>query len=283
MGINLNKYMYKIIKSARNSGLNPENVVREIFQKLILYALAYSNLDDYYIFQGGTALRIFYNSPRVSLDMDYTLVSRDLNKSIRDFTKVKNVVKKILLSEGIDVEKKSEKIIKDFYRCFLVFNTMNFLEKKIRVKIEVIERRYIDISFGRRILDIEYPFKTSVGVLVKTSSQLLVDKISSLAGGVHRNYIRWRDIFDIYWLVAKFNADIDKKYLKQEFGSWVEGVADLESLLKKLSEEKIYSEMKRELHGILPPSLLHKDLVKKYVSLTSKMILKVLGELKNED
>jgi len=41
--------------------------------------------------------------------------------------------------------------------------------------------------------------------------------------------------------------------------------------------------MKRELHGILPPSLLHKDLVKKYVSLTSKMILKVLGELKNED
>ena len=111
----------------------------------------------------------------------------------------------------------------------------------------------------------------------------MVDKISSLAGGVHRNYIRWRDVFDIYWLVTKFNADIDKKYLKQEFGSWVEEVSDLELLLKKLSEEKIYSEMKRELYGILSSSLLHKDLVKKYISLTSKVVLKVLGELKNED
>jgi len=57
--------------------------------------------------------------------------------------------------------------------------------------------RYKGVRFIRKIIDIEYPFKTSIGVSVKTPGQLLVNKITSLARGLHRGITRYRDIFDI--------------------------------------------------------------------------------------
>jgi len=78
--------MEELIRKAGDLGLEPENVVRETFQKLILYAIAYNNLDDYYVLQGGTALRLFYNSPRYSLDLDFTLIN-SIKRAVIDFEK----------------------------------------------------------------------------------------------------------------------------------------------------------------------------------------------------
>jgi len=41
--------MLELLRKAETLGISPENVVREAFQKLILYSIAYLNLDSSYV------------------------------------------------------------------------------------------------------------------------------------------------------------------------------------------------------------------------------------------
>ncbi|HDD63726.1 MAG: hypothetical protein DRJ32_06815, partial [Thermoprotei archaeon] len=228
--------MERLIKEALSLGIDPETYLREVFQKLILYSYVINNLGSYYVFQGGTALRLFYNSPRFSLDMDFSLINRSLTKAMEDSTKVLNTLSHILAPYKVEVSKSREKALfeENFYRFFYTFNTLGIIRRKIRIKLEIAERNYMNVSFSRKILALEFPIHTSIGLIVKSPAQLLCDKVTSLAGGFHRGYIRWRDIFDIYWLKTKINARIDSNYLKQEFGSYIETKEDLEKLVSKL-------------------------------------------------
>lgn len=51
--------MEELVGKARAIGVDPLNYVREVFQKLVIYAIAYLEIEDYYVLQGGTALRLF--------------------------------------------------------------------------------------------------------------------------------------------------------------------------------------------------------------------------------
>lgn len=278
--------MKDMIERAERLGLNPENTVREILQKLVLYSISYVNLDRYYIFQGGTALRLVYGSPRFSLDIDLTLVSRDIDMVSKDIVKIRNVLAKVLAADNINIDVIGEKIFLDegFYRCLFSIDTRRFLKRRVRIKIEVNIGRYRGIMFSREIIDIEYPFRTAIGVSVKTPSQLLADKISSLAGGIHRDIIRWRDIFDIYWLRKKLNADIDKDYLNQKFGSWIEEPKDLRRIIYELRgiEEGDLTEASNEFQRLLPPSLSREEMVIIYIDSALETLSKALEVVGDE-
>jgi len=271
--------MEELVREAKALGVSPASFVREVFQRLILYSLAYLGLEDYYVFQGGTALRLFYGSPRVSLDMDFTLVERELAKSVGDFSRVLGVVRRALSPYRVDVELTREKLFSEegLYRCFFVFDTLPWLGRKIKVKLEVIQRNYIGVSFRREVLVLRFPVTVSVGVVVKSPSHLLADKVASLAGGYHRGYVRWRDVFDIYWLVDQLRAKVDPAYLRLEFGTYTEEPSDLVSLIGVLDEilnRGNFSAVRKELERYLHSSMLGNDMVKAYL-LT---VLSVLNE-----
>lgn len=275
--------MERLIKEALSLGIDPETYLREVFQKLILYSYVINNLGSYYVFQGGTALRLFYNSPRFSLDMDFSLINRSLTKAMEDSTKVLNTLSHILAPYKVEVSKSREKALfkENFYRFFYTFNTLGIIRRKIRIKLEIAERNYMNVSFSRKILALEFPIHTSIGLIVKSPAQLLCDKVTSLAGGFHRGYIRWRDIFDIYWLKTKINARIDSNYLKQEFGSYIETKEDLEKLVSKLKalSGKELGEANRDLGRVLPPSLLDEKLLAEYIGDAIKVLEEAIREL----
>ena len=224
----------EIVRRVRTSGFSVEETLREIFQKLILYSIVECGLGKYYVFQGGTALRIVYGSPRISLDMDFTCIDRSIDLLSEDMARFLGILTRLLGPDGISVSRAREKIFRSegFYRCFFVFNTIKFLGRKLRMKIEALIRKY-KTEFRREVVEIEYPVRSAVGILVKSPGQILADKVASLAGGFRRGNIRWRDVFDIYWLKERFNGEIDRDYFKQKFGSWMERPEDLVSLLKK--------------------------------------------------
>jgi len=276
--------MLELVRRAETLGISPENVVREPLQKLILYSIAYLNLDSSYVLQGGTALRLFYSSPRFSLDLDFSGLSNDALKFKEDFYKVGKNIAKVTILDNIDFSITREKVFRDegFYRCFFTFDTSNLLKKKIRIKVEVNKYLHKVANFERKIVELEYPIRTSVGIIVKKPSQILCDKISSLAGGMHRKYFRWRDIFDIYWLVKKQDAKIDKAYLLEEFGSWKEKPEDLKNVsefLKEIKNRKNYDEAINELNKFLAPLLLKSDLVEEYINVALDIIQEALGEV----
>jgi len=57
--------------------LAEEQVLKQILQELILYALWRCDFFEVAGFQGGTCLRILYGLPRFSEDMDFILVQPD--------------------------------------------------------------------------------------------------------------------------------------------------------------------------------------------------------------
>ncbi|MGQ4891792.1 MAG: nucleotidyl transferase AbiEii/AbiGii toxin family protein [Candidatus Njordarchaeia archaeon] len=256
--------------------------LRELFQKTILYMIYTSSFRKSYVFQGGTAIRMLYGSPRLSLDLDYTIFDRGIDKLKKDARFLNDKLKKLLAAEKIGVEIHREKISSDnlMYRFFLNFATENIVGRKIKIKNElVLRRKYFEPH--EEILEIEYPVKTAVGIQVKNANQILCDKIAALAGGYHRKFVRWRDLFDIYWLVEKNNAKIDYTYIRSEFGSWEESSDDLKGLLTYLKtlKTKPTDEAKEALCKLLPPTLCTEKLLKKYISASIKTLenaLKVL-------
>jgi len=273
--------MHELIDRAKIMNLNPEWYLREYFQRTILYGLAVLNLSDYYVFQGGTAIRIVYGSPRISLDMDFAIINRPLEKLRADATKLVNFLVRFFSTFALNLAKSKEKIIEEegFYRFFILFDTLKLLGRKIKVKLELVTRQYINIEFVREIIYIDFPSKIAFSIKVKTPHQLLVDKLCSLAGGMHRDYIRWRDIFDIYWLISRHDAQIDTRYFEQEFGSWIESIEDLRKLRNKLTsilESKSYREVIEELRKVLRGDLVEESLVRTYLKTAIDCIDRVI-------
>jgi len=75
-------------------GIDVQQVIREEAELIFLKSLFESKIADALVFKGGTALRLVYNSPRFSEDLDFSLSS---SVSPRDF---KAIITKIINSDS---------------------------------------------------------------------------------------------------------------------------------------------------------------------------------------
>lgn len=169
-------------------------------------------------FKGGTALYLFYNLPRFSVDLDLDLL--DETKKDWVFEKVEKILEKF----G-QVKDKQDKL-----------NTLFFLlvyEKGQRnIKIEISKR-----NFGSG-----YELKNYLGipVLVMKEGDLAANKFLAL---LDRSKPANRDIFDI-WFFLDRNLEIDWKMIEERSGLKAqEYLRRCIGYLEKLSSKNILSGM----------------------------------------
>ena len=62
-----------------------ENALKEVIQEIALLGLHRANFFEKAAFYGGTALRILYNLPRYSEDLDFTLIKSDKNFQLKPY------------------------------------------------------------------------------------------------------------------------------------------------------------------------------------------------------
>lgn len=264
-------------------GVEREWVLREHLQRLVLYALAQLNLYERYTLQGGTALRLVYSSPRLSLDLDFTLEGAVVD-SPRHANALRNLLERALAPEGVGVGLSGSKLddAGSFHRYFLVFDVRRLIGRKLRVKAKVLSRRYSSAYYEMKPVEIRYPVVTAVGVRVKKLDCILADKVCSLAGAWRRGFVRWRDIFDIYW-VRERGVRLNRDYLAEEFGSYMERLEDLVGVarfLRSVLERGDFAGVERELSVLLHRSLLSRSLVELYLKSTAEVLeeaIEVLG------
>jgi len=117
---------------------------------------------------------------------------------------------------------------------------------------------------------------------VKKLDCILADKVCSLAGAWRRGFVRWRDIFDIYW-VRERGVRLNRDYLAEEFGSCMERLEDLVGVarfLRSVLERGDFAGVERELSVLLHRSLLSRSLVELYLKSTAEVLeeaIEVLG------
>lgn len=157
-------------------------------------------------FKGGTALSIFYDLPRISVDLDFNLI--DENK--KDFVFEK--LKKILIQFG-NLEEATEK-------RYTLFYLLSYEKTQRKIKIEI----------SKRAIHPSYEVKNYLGIhiLVADKKGLASGKLSAF---LTRKKFASRDLFDL-WFILKNDWEFDENYLKKQ--------TDL-SLKKafKLAKEKV--------------------------------------------
>ena len=147
-------------------------------------------------FKGGTAGMLFYDLPRLSVDLDFDLTS----KVTKESPEIKIVVKeitKILQKEKYTLKDSSERFNTLFWAVSYGYGT-----KQIKV----------EISTRNQPFD-TYEGKNLYGVSVKTSilPDLIAHKLIAL---VSRDKFVNRDLFDSHYYLSKYPENINYEIVK---------------------------------------------------------------------
>ncbi|MHB8362151.1 MAG: nucleotidyl transferase AbiEii/AbiGii toxin family protein [Patescibacteria group bacterium] len=162
------------------------NIQREYLQHLFL-SYFYLNKDSKNIFfKGGTALRIVYNSPRFSEDLDFSA-------NIDNVGKIEDIILDTIVElerEGFDVEIKDSVKTSGGYLAILIFK---IYKKIIAIRIEMSLRNKKKIGEMTTIVSDFLPVYT-ISVLLKEI--LISEKIEAL---ITRQ--KPRDFYDLYFIL----------------------------------------------------------------------------------
>ena len=185
----------------------------EALQLLLLDNLYAQSGSQHIIFQGGTALRWVYGGMRFSEDLDFVtcLPEEDVDKILnKTFSKMKNAC---IAQFGPGISEQKIRSRREQSTQMLFIYRPEGQRERIAVKLEF-ERlktgrqpefeKFIlrDLTPVTAIIasgELVLPFTSSI-ILAETPAEILSDKIRAL---YERQYIKGRDIYDIWWLTKK--------------------------------------------------------------------------------
>jgi predicted nucleotidyltransferase component of viral defense system len=167
-------------------------------------------------FKGGTALHLFYNLPRFSIDLDFDLLDEE---------KKEYVFKKIL-----EIAEQYGKIKDKAIKKFTPFILLSYEEGTLNIKIEINARQ-----FGSK-----YENKIYLGIPMKV---MVIEDIfaQKLVAMYERLGKANRDIFDVWYLLKKnfpINKNIIEKITSMNFKEFVKSCIEK---LEKLPDKRILS------------------------------------------
>lgn len=214
----LSKYQIKNIEDKKNA-------IKEIVQEVVLCGLSRGGFFKEAAFYGGTALRIFYGLDRFSEDLDFSLVSQNLNFDLtKYFSYIENETKSLGLN--FSVTEKEKMIDSNIKKAFLKGNTkehiLTFYEQSNEANF-INKEEVIKIKFE---VDVNPPsdatYETKFGLLPSPYQVRLYDMSSLFAGKIHaclcRNWktrVKGRDFYD-YVFFLSMGAKVNLKNLKSK-------------------------------------------------------------------
>lgn len=195
-------------KLSKELSIDITQVVREYYEVLVLRRISRFPESKYLIFKGGTALRLAYNSPRFSEDLDFSLSHDILGKNF------KNIIGQTVAP--YPEMKISDLAQKRFTYLAEIKISRDYFSFPFRIKIEISRR--IQKDYGFELKMVKSPCSIySVLFQIATPDQLYKDKKSCV-----KNRKEPKDFFDLWYLSEllgkeyKPKAEIDKKTLKRD-------------------------------------------------------------------
>ncbi|QKG30268.1 nucleotidyl transferase AbiEii/AbiGii toxin family protein [Campylobacter sp. RM16187] len=244
---------------ARDRGANLKSVIiKEMLHLDILRALSNSDLSSQIVFQGGTALRLCYQGGRYSEDLDFVLADENLifDKSLfREFerTFADSMLKKYNLQSELVYPKNDDGLVQKWVAKIL----LPIENRKEKINIEICKIP----SYDNSVKSIENFYSSAASdqldkILLKVESleEILADKIVAFGA---REYLKYRDIWDIKWLGDK-NIAIDSDLISKKISNYnIENFDEkIKNKLDILNNENLDEAFKNEMQRFLSPNLL---------------------------
>ncbi|MFH1782756.1 MAG: nucleotidyl transferase AbiEii/AbiGii toxin family protein [Candidatus Omnitrophota bacterium] len=217
------------------------NILREYAQHLFLSLLYLQKGSDVMLFKGGTALRIIYNSPRFSEDLDFT--AGKVSKS-----DIENLVQEVL----VEIEKLGISLKIDEFSAtsggYIGFLSLYILDEAVSIELNISKR--ISAHKKGEVVLISSDFIPAYNLIQLPQKELVNEKIKAL---LERS--KPRDFFDLYFILRSNLLPARQKGI-------------LSQVLGKL-ENKEY-DFSRELKIFLPKS--HQAVIKNFRAILIKEI-----------
>ena len=231
----------EITTKSEKLGVTVNQVLQEEIQKTVLASLSYSEAFNHIVFQGGTALRLFYGNPRFSEDLDFVTRQNKMFDITKNIASIQRSIEKtfpFIEETSVHVQRNDDQMQR------LILRVTGEPFQRIRIHIELV---YVP-SYHNRPKILDYPPITPV-VRVEEPSEILADKVVALG---NRHYIKGRDIWDIYFLIIEKNIDTPWNLVFQKAGDYKITSSDLRKNILKVSK-------RLETEG---PSILHNELLR---------------------
>ena len=255
----INNYILESLKLNNPKNLNEfENVLREISQKIILYALSGTSFFKNAAFYGGTCLRIFHNLDRFSEDLDFQVISEDFKLDFEQYmSKCINVLESYGLKSTVytkpdyDIGEVRRRYIKishyDLANEYFGKISMN-KEKLFSIKIEVSTKYIPGAKYEMKLLN--SPMFSNVHCF--DYSSLFAGKLNALLTRNWRERTKGRDYFDYMFYLShnvKFNLEYLKNKLKYSLDKDTSNytIGDIKALLKLKFEESDFVSLKADI------------------------------------
>ncbi len=163
------------------------NVRREYFQHLFLSYFYQQPQADRVYFKGGTALRVLYNSPRFSEDLDFS-------SSVSDFHAIEEAMLETLAAisrENVSPEMEESKKTSGGYLAIISFSTEGHSPVSIQTEISLREGEKVGEA-----MTIASDFIPSYTIVTLIREQLVHEKIQALL-----TRRKARDFYDLYFIL----------------------------------------------------------------------------------
>lgn len=173
------------------------NVRREYFQHLFLSYFYQQSLADRVYFKGGTALRMLYNSPRFSEDLDFS-------SSISDAGAIEEAMLETLVAisrENIYPDVEESKKTSGGYLAIVSFRTEGQVAVSIQLEISLREGE----KTGEAVT-IASDFIPAYTIVALIREQLIDEKIQALL-----SRRKARDFYDLYFILRANLLPTQKK------------------------------------------------------------------------
>jgi predicted nucleotidyltransferase component of viral defense system len=182
--------------------INELSIYREYCQNLFLFYFYSKKGSDKFLFKGGTALRIVFQSPRYSEDLDFSAGSIN-SKEIEDL--LQSVIQDFHNEGLILSEIPSSEPTSGGYISFLEFTSPLF---NPRIKLNI-QKKSIE-SLGSNSKLVNNDFIPPYSIIYLKDEILIAEKIQAF---LTREDAKERDFFDLYFIL---NTDYMRNLIKRD-------------------------------------------------------------------
>ena len=174
------------------------NFTREFLQELVLQIIDRQGYFKNLAFVGGTALRVLYDLPRFSEDLDFSLI----NKKGFSFTSLLKTIKKELELNGYFVEEtraKDKVVLSEFIRFKGLLHELGLSpqkSEKLFIKLEIDSNPPKGFETGVNLVNKNFLFK----VRHYKPASMFAAKLHAL---IFRKYAKGRDYYDLIWFLTR--------------------------------------------------------------------------------
>jgi predicted nucleotidyltransferase component of viral defense system len=274
---NFHQLVELALKSSNMNTMRPV-IEKELLHYDILFCLDSEGLLNQLTFQGGTSLRLCYGGTRLSEDLDFAggvdFTAKKLN-AMKDCIETyisSRYALEVLVKEPNELKKDPAyaEITIDVWQIAVITHPEKKDLPRQKIKLEV--ANIPAYTSEPRSLLVNYDFLpnsySDMLITTETLNEILADKMISLSA--QQRYIRYRDIWDIPWLIqqgAKIDSALVEKKLQDykltHFDKLLE--ARIQSLPTIITGNQLSNEMRRFIPTDVFDRTLATDRFKQYL------------------